>query len=98
MSDVAGDHLEALISSNAHGRLGRGLAWLSAYVKAFFFGDFSGAALGTIVVRHKTTGDEVLRVSSGTRDETADLLLRIEQDLARLPLSDFLTEWNAHTP
>ena len=98
MSAVAGDHLEALINSNAHGRLGRGLAWLSAYVKAFFFGDFSGAALGTIEVRYKTTGDEVLRVGSGTRDETADLLVHIEQDLAQLPLSDFLAEWNATTP
>ena len=97
MSDVAGDHFEALINSNAYGRLGRGLAWLSAYAKAFFFGDFSGAALGSIVVRYKTTCEEVLRVGSGTRDETADLLVHIEQDLARLSLSDFLAEWNATT-
>jgi hypothetical protein len=98
MSDVAGDHLEAFINSNAHGRLGHVFRWFSAYVKAFFFGDFSGAALGTIVVRYKTTGQEVLRVSSGTHDETADLLVRLEQDLAQLPLSDFLAEWNATTP
>ena len=97
MSDVAGDHLEALINFNAHGWLGRGLTWFSAYAKAFFFGDFSGAALGSIVVRCRTTGEEVLRVGSGTRDETADLLVRIEQDLARLTVSDFLAEWNGTT-
>ena len=98
MSDVAGDQLEAFINSSAHRGLGHSLRWLSAYAKAFFLGDFSGAALGTIVVRYKTTGKEVLRVSSGTRDETADLLMRIEQDLAQLTLSDFLAEWNATTP
>ena len=98
MSEVAGDQLEAFINSSALRRLGHGLRWLSAYAKAFFLGDFSGAALGTIVVRYRTTGEEVLRVSSGTRDETADLLMRIEKDLAQLTLSDFLTEWNATTP
>ncbi|MFJ6004044.1 hypothetical protein [Arthrobacter sp. NPDC092385] len=98
MSDVAGDQLEAFINSSAHRGLGHSFRWLSAYTKAFFLGDFSGAALGTIVVMCKATGEEVLRVSSGTRDETADLLMCIEQDLAQLTLSDFLAEWNATTP
>lgn len=98
MTDVAAGHLEVLVDAHAQGRQERGFAWFRAYLRAFFFGDFSGASFGHIVVRYKTTGQEVLSIDSGTPDEADALRARIEQDLAQLPLSTFLEEWNTTTP
>ena len=65
MSDVAGDQLEAFVNSSAHRGLGHSFRWLSAYAKAFFLGDFSGAALGTM----RTDGSSERMLTESFLDE-----------------------------
>ncbi|WP_104118985.1 hypothetical protein [Arthrobacter sp. B1805] len=95
VESAAADHLDVLVYPVADPKQQRGLKWITATVAASLWGHPVGASLNQVVVKYKSSGEEAMRIDGGAPDDTAVLVTRIEQDLARLQLDEFLATWSS---
>ncbi|GAA1927462.1 hypothetical protein GCM10009775_19480 [Microbacterium aoyamense] len=80
-----------------HGSVGaKALRTLATLAAGLMTNDLeSGPSVLDLVVTRRESGNEVLRVSAGTVQESDRLLARVRHDLDTKSVADFIAEWRA---
>jgi len=99
--DPGAPRAEALLSAALEARGGgRGLRaarLIGAVVAQIALGLLPSPALHDVVVRRRSDGEEVLRVTSGDPLQAGDMLAHVRTRLAELDEEAFLAEWRPRT-
>ncbi len=90
--------LSAALEARGGGRGLRAVRLIGAIVAQVALGLLPSPALHDVVVRRRSDGEEVLRVTSGDPLQAGDMLAHVRTRLAELDEEAFLAEWRPRTP
>lgn len=92
MTEVAGSEYEAVVDVREGGALHR-LGDLAVGVVSALLGDPTAGAADIVVRRTDDPTQELFRLESFDEDEAAQLVSEVREDLATLPLEEFVARW-----